>query len=244
MLSNNHNSCAFAEQIVSYIYDEATAKERENFEAHLLDCLPCADEIAGFGLIRSSIGEWRKSVVFALDVPALNIPQLRPVVVEKEQVSLIDELRKLFTFSPAWVGGFAALLICLGLVWLFFGNSKNEMIAEIPPIVEEKPVELPKEEKAFVNPQDEKSADVPQNVKQVEQKTVAPKNQTIKATNTPKLKSVRPKMDGATATNKSVNRNNKSNYAQTNDAPKLVEMNEEDDNSLRLAELFDEIGSE
>lgn len=240
MFSKNHNSsCAFGEQIVTYIYDEANAKERKEFESHLMNCLPCADEIAGFGLVRSSINQWRKEEFFALESPALQIPVTLTQTVKSGKLSWIDEFRKLFSFSPAWVGGFAALLICLGLVWLFFGNSKNEMIAEVPPIVEEKPIEQPKEENAFVKSQDEKPVEIPQNVKQVEQKTVAPKNQTIKAVNMPKLKSVRPKMDGATAENK----NKKSNTNQKKDAPTLVEMSEEDDKSLRLAELFDEIGS-
>ncbi len=242
--NNNHNSsCAFGEQIVSYIYNEASAKERNEFESHLPNCLSCADEIAGFGLVRSSISEWRREELFVLESPALKIPALRPIVATSEKGTWIDELRKLFSFSPAWAAGFAVLIICVGLVWLFFGNSKNEMIVEIPPIVEEKPIEQPKEENAFVKPQDEKPVEIPQKVKQTEQKTVAPKNrETIKAVNTPKLKSVQPKFNNSMATNKqNLNRNNKSNTVQKQEAPTLSGVSDEDDKSLRLAELFNEI---
>lgn len=240
MLDRN---CEFAEQIVAYIYDESTAKERKEFESHLLNCFSCADEIAGFGLVRSSIGEWRKEDIFAFDAPALNIPQLRPVAVPSENSSWIDSLRKLFSFSPMWAGGFAALIVALGLVWFFNSNSKIDAIAEVAPIVEQKPVEIPKEENAFVNPKDEKPADVPQKVKQIEQKTVAPKNQIVKAVNKPKMKSVQPKMDSSMAQDNKVNKNNKSNYAPQKGVPTLAGIDEDEDRSLRLSELFDEIGS-
>lgn len=243
MLKKN---CEFAEQIVAYIYDEASAKERNKFESHLINCLPCADEIAGFGLVRSSINEWRKEEFFALESPALDIPQLRPIVVSSEKSSWIDELRKLFSFTPAWAGGFAALMICLGLVWFFYNNSKIDTIAEVPAIVEEKPAELPKEEIVqTVNPPQSDIKETPQKVKQIEQKTVAPKNQIVKTVNTPKLKSnpVQPKTNNTMAQNNKSNKNNSSTYATKKDAPKLVEVAEEEDESLRLSELFDEIGS-
>ena len=62
MLNNNHNpSCAFAEQIVSYLYNETNAKEKAAFDAHLNNCSTCADELAGFGFVRSSIVEWKNA---------------------------------------------------------------------------------------------------------------------------------------------------------------------------------------
>lgn len=253
--NNNHFSCAFAGQIVSYIYDEATAAERKEFETHLPNCLSCADEIAGFGLVRSSINEWRKKdEIFTLDAPALEIPNLRTAnlaqTVSSEKVSLFDELRKLFTISPAWAAGFAALIVCVGLIWLFFGNSKNDLAAninkqtEVPPAVENKSVEQSKEETASVtNSQTEDSTDVPQKVEEVEQKPNSPRNKAVKAANTtPKLKSVTPKTNNAMAENRQNNRN-KSRYVQKQTTPTLSDMKEEEDNSLRLSELFEEIGT-
>ena len=250
MLSNNnHSTCAFGEQIVSYIYDEASAKERHEFESHLPNCLSCAEEIAGFGLVRSSISEWRKDEFFTLESPALEIPALRPVVVASEKNSWFDEFRKLFSISPAWATGFAALILSIGLVWIFFGSSQNDFVAsnksvEVPtvaPIVVNKTVEQPKEEKVSVNPKDEKVTDVPKNDLTTEQKPVLPKNQVVKASNTaPKVKSVTPKTNNSMAVNKS-NKNNKSNTAQKQSAPTLTEMKDDEDNSLRLSEIFDEI---
>ena len=246
--NNNHNSsCAFAEQIVSYIYDEASAKEKTEFESHLPNCLNCADEIAGFGFVRSSINEWRKDEFFTLESPALEIPALRPAnlaqttVVSNEKDSWIDELRKLFSFSPAWAVGFGALIISIGLVWMFFGSSQNDLAdksSEIPsvaPVIENKTVSNPKEE-ITQNSQVEKVAETP---KAVENKHTAQKNQVVKASNnTPKLKSVTPKKNETVAGNKP---NKKSNNVQKQEVPTLSNLKEEEDKSLRLAELFDEI---
>jgi hypothetical protein len=227
MLSNNHNSCRFAEQIVAYIYDEATATEKENFEAHLPNCLSCADEIAGFGLVRSSITDWRKTEIY------------EPQTVEKS--SWLEGFRKLLTFNPAWAGGFAAMLVCVGLIWVFSGDSKPPIAAntaqEIPPVISNQDKEKtpqPQEEKVSVNPKEEDSKIAPKPVKAVEKKIVQPTQNPVRASKTvPKPKSVTPKTDNFYAGNKS----------QKQKAPTLSEVDGDEDNSLRLAELFDEIDS-
>lgn len=253
MLNNkNHSSCTFAGQIVSYIYDEATAAERKEFETHLPNCISCADEIAGFGLVRSSINEWRKDEFFTLESPALKIPALlsqNPAqTVSSEKISWFENARKIFTISPAWVAGFAVLIICIGLVWMFFGSSKDGLVADaevapVAPIVESNNVSNPTEEKVSVEPQDEQITENPKQDKVIETKVNPQTKQVVKAANTtPKLKPVTPKTNNTMAENKPNNRNNKSNYVQKQTTPTLSDMSEEEDKSLRLSELFEEIG--
>lgn len=251
MLSNNHKSCSFSEQIVEYIYDEISAKERTNFESHLINCLPCADEIAGFGLVRSSIGEWRKEEIFALDAPALQIPVMQTV--ENEKSSWFDEFRKLFTLTPAWAAGFAVLLVCVGLVWMFFGgstkqdfasNSSNQILPVAPIITNESNnlMPQPKEEKAEINPKEEDLKNLPQQVQEVQKKKVAPKVNSVRVSNNaPKQKSLKPKLNESYAVN--LKNINKTNNIQKQNAPTLSEVDGDEDNSLRLSELFDEVGS-
>lgn len=251
MLSNNHKSCSFSEQIVEYIYDEISAKDKTNFESHLIDCLPCADEIAGFGLVRSSIGEWRKEEIFALDAPALQIPVMQTVKSEKS--SWFDEFRKLFTFTPAWAAGFAVLLVCVGLVWMFFGgstkpefasNSSNQ-ISPVAPIITNEGKDLitePKEEKAEINSKEEELNNIPQQVQEVQKKKVAPKVNSVRVSNNaPKQKLLKPKTNEFIAGN--LNKIHKTNNIQKQNAPTLSEVDGDEDNSLRLSELFDEVGS-
>lgn len=245
MLSNNHNSCSFAEQIVEYIYDEIPAKDRTNFESHLINCLPCADEIAGFGLVRSTVSEWRKEEIFALDAPALQVPAIQTI--ESEKSSWFDEFRKLFSFTPAWAAGFAVLLVCVGLVWMFFGGSTkpdfasntSNQVAPVTPIITNESKDLttqPKQEQAVVNPKEEDSKNIPQQVKEIQTKKVAPKVNTVRVSNSaPKQKSLKPKINESYAV--------KTNNVQNQNAPKLSEIDGDEDNSLRLSELFDEVGS-
>ncbi|HMS42538.1 MAG TPA: zf-HC2 domain-containing protein [Pyrinomonadaceae bacterium] len=250
MLSNNHNSsCAFGEQIVSYIYDEASAKERDKFEKHLINCLSCADEIAGFGLVRSSINEWRKEEFLVLESPALKIPELQKAnLVQSEKSSWLNELRNIFSYSPAWTAGFAALIVCVGLIWLVSGSSKENVASnstqEITPVTpinvnqDKESIVPPKEEKAVVMPKEEDSKIAPQSVRTVEKKPVAPKQTPVRASNIAP-KSVTPKINNAMA----VNKNNRTNNIQRQKAPTLSEVDGDEDNSLRLSELFDEIDS-
>lgn len=248
MLSNNHQaSCAFGEQIVSYIYGETSAKGKKNFETHLPNCSTCADEIAGFGLVRSSINDWRKEEFFTLESPTLRIPAWRSTnlaqstVVSGKTNSRIDELRKLLSFSPAWAAVFAAFIICAGLVWLFSSSLKNELAVnksiEIPKVVENNPASNPKQN-ITQNPPDEKITDVP---KTIEAKSTNQRNQNYNAAKTsPKSKSVAPKMNNTLAENKPAT-NKKSNNVQKSEVPTLLNIKEEEDKSLRLAELFEEI---
>ena len=255
MLNKNYNSsCAFDEQIVSYIYDEASVKEKNEFESHLPNCLSCADEIAGFGLVRSSIIEWRKDEFFTLESPALKIPAMRQATlgqtVSSEKDSWFKEFRKLFSFSPAWAAGFAALIISIGLVWLFLGTTSNELasnksleISPVLPISANKNLTTQAEEKVSVKSPNEQINNVQKIDSTKKQESNPQRNQANKtATTTPKLKSVTPKINNSVAENSPVtNKSNKSNNVQKQTSPTLSGMSEEEDKSLRLAELFNEI---
>ena len=53
------NLCARAEDLVAYLYNEATRDEAKDFEAHLHHCASCRTELAAFGGVREALGEWR-----------------------------------------------------------------------------------------------------------------------------------------------------------------------------------------
>jgi Putative zinc-finger len=128
LLDNNYNStCKFAEDVVAYLYGEIETSEKLRFEKHLADCQSCADELAGFSLARSSILEWRNQEFTPLATPVIEIPFEKrtevhnfAIVVEKSP-SLFTRIRDFFYLSPKWMPlatGFAVFAICSGLIFI------------------------------------------------------------------------------------------------------------------------------
>ncbi|MET0751900.1 MAG: hypothetical protein ABWZ66_00940, partial [Pyrinomonadaceae bacterium] len=76
----------------------------------------------------------------------------------------------------------------------------------------------------------------------------SPKNPVEKASDNskalPKNKTLNKKPNGTMAETFIENKRSKTNTTQTQEAPKLSNLSEEEDNSLRLTDLFAEIGTE
>jgi hypothetical protein len=133
------NTCGRAEQLVGYLYGEATADERAVFEQHLSACVACRDELAAFRMVRAAVGEWRAEVLqnaptlalsevtgqaahaAAPSAPATSQPAhaaSRPTPVEFRPAvrrSARAALGEFFALSPAWLrvsSVAAALLLC------------------------------------------------------------------------------------------------------------------------------------
>jgi len=262
MLNNNNNynsnACAFAGEIVSYLYDEAGAKEKIEFETHLNDCATCADELSGFGFVRSSIQEWRSEEIFALEMPALEIPVLeaKKADIQAKTGSWLDGLRRLFSLSPKMAFGsvaFAALLVCAGLTFIILNYSGNETIAEVGNPDSDNIIASNKSntsiEKIISMPPD---TPVPDSVKtdtannQANEKLQPfKKDSSVKVSNNlPKNKLGAPKLNNSEASANNLYKKNKTNNVQKREVPKLSDFDEEEDESLRLADLFAEIDTE
>lgn len=251
MLNNNHNSsCAFAEQLVSYLYGEVNDSEKTAFAVHLKSCSSCADELMEFGLVRSSIVEWKNEEFANLDTPLVKIPY--PTTVSTEKQSWFGGLRQLLTLSPTWATAFAAVVVCVGLAFLAFNFSNKTEVAEkenkpintvISPMVE-KSVEPQIKETAKETVKEEKSqpAIVEKDSPKIAPRN-APANQIVKvASNIKKDKNVA--NNPINAANVRKLKDDKTTVAQQKRAiPKLNSLEEEEDNSLRLADLFAEVES-
>lgn len=123
------NPCGRGEQLVGYLYGEATKDERAGFEQHLSQCAACRDELAAFTQVRESVGEWRAEVlIHAPAIAALDaIPAAAPPPtfrVEPAPRSAWDALREFFALSPAWLrfGSVAAALVVCALAALAVAN--------------------------------------------------------------------------------------------------------------------------
>lgn len=102
------NLCARAEDLVAYLYKEATPSEARDFESHAQHCASCRVEMAAFGDVREAIGEWRQQALGTLSSPALEASHATTAFASakeasKRRRSALTALREFFTLSPLWM---------------------------------------------------------------------------------------------------------------------------------------------
>jgi anti-sigma factor RsiW len=102
--------CERQDDLISFLYGEATERESKEFEQHLRQCVGCRKDMTSFGMVRESIGAWKHGALYALGQPVSTIPRAAP------KKSAVVALREFFHFSPLWVKGavaFATVVFCL-----------------------------------------------------------------------------------------------------------------------------------
>jgi len=99
---NAPNDCGRKDDLVVYLYDEASVAERASFELHLDDCAACRNELTAFGRVRDELSTWQVGLAPRAEIAL--------------QRSRFDVLRELIGMFPVWVrgavlAGAAALLL-------------------------------------------------------------------------------------------------------------------------------------
>jgi anti-sigma factor RsiW len=126
--------CGRGEELIAYLYGESVHEESADFRRHLADCAACGEELAAFGGVRASVGEWREEVMRS--IPALNVAErvapaapasktetrtpevARAVEAERTHArkrSASAALREFFSLAPLWLRAAtaaAALVFC------------------------------------------------------------------------------------------------------------------------------------
>lgn len=141
-------SCDHAENLVTYLYGEASASEARSFEQHLERCPACREEFAAFSRVRRSIGEWRAETLdvaahapLTFTAPAAATPARAFAALSDWRApkhSVVAALRQFFHFSPLWLragGGAAILLTCVlaGIVIINSGRGRITASRVTPP---------------------------------------------------------------------------------------------------------------
>lgn len=250
MNTNGHQnlSCTFAAQLVDYLYSEFAEAEKTVFESHLQNCRACADEAANFSQLRSSIIEWRENDFEPLQTPVFVLPAVRQKVVEKH--SLIETIRSIFILSPMQTA-FAALFVLLtfaGIFWISSSYLRNEDLASDTNRVKneniQSPVVLPTAEIASRNEPNQSPAK-----EVISQKFAAAvsKDSDVKDNSAPgKISSPSAMPVVQKDLNKQIapktGTSPKIKAPVKNNIPAIDDEDEEDNNSLRLSDLFDEVG--
>jgi hypothetical protein len=255
MSDKKYNSnCRFAAEIVSYLYDEIETPEKAVFETHLKDCRSCADELADFSFARFAVRDWRDQDFSHLKTPLFENPFDVKQTSKSGSVnsdSLFDNLRRIFSPRSVWAAGAAAaLIIMIGLAFaatnLFqpdFTAKKNDVnsvsvsVSSNENRAEQTVPKIPVESetaKSF----DPVTPTIKQDAKEI-RKNSAVKVSDRKSKNRSASKTVE---NIAASDVKNFNKPTANDAPMVNrPIPTLNSFDEEDDNTLRLAELFEGI---
>jgi hypothetical protein len=233
MKDANFSECKFSAEIVSYMYDELSSSQRFSFEQHLVDCSECTDEFAAISSARFEVYDWKKLEFDPLETPSFEIP-----IAEVSGVSWSDRIRAVF--AQRWAVptiSFATLaivaIVTAGVI-LRQGDTKDivsgpttvtapakeEVSVPVPNNVPTRNMEKATESKAPIE-RTTTRASVPTRV--TPKRSAA---QTVRAT---RQRPVDVKQTTA--------RNGRKPFPTLSDYP------DDEDTSLRLAELLDDIGS-
>ncbi len=255
MINNNHKNsgCGNAEKLVSYLYGENGAAETTTFEAHLQTCSVCSDELEAFSGVQFSINDWKLKEFAQMETPIIQIPYEKVGKASNNHevsgvtVSWLSGLRKYFSLSPAWslaTASFAILAVCAGIALIVLNSDKSNDVAG----TNTKPVAVPTVQKT-TSPTNENSnqnispdkEEKPLNAQKTPptEVAVAPDTKNNLVVKTP----INQRLPQKAETPKLPKNNNivkRDNNNKIEVPPKMIEEDEEDD-TLRLAELFEEI---
>ena len=241
---NDRQKCPFGDEIVAYIYDEIHSSQRGKFESHLAGCTVCTDEFAGISNARFSIFEWRKVEFAHLPTPKIAIPY-RANSRDVERAGFFAGLRGLSVMkgssSAVMVAG--AVLICVGLGYVamnYVGNN-SQLAGNNKSVDDEKaapPVMAPDQQSVAVLPSTQLQKETNGNEKTISASTRTP----------PPNREIRPAR--ASIETRKIREKNltasrlpgQPSIQQKRKAPALTAYDDDDDKSLRLADLFDEGG--
>lgn len=230
MINNGKTNCPFEDEIVSYIYDEMFGAERLKFETHLAGCSICTDEFAAISDARFSMFEWQKEEFSNLPTPEIVIPyeRKRNFVEETEPIGLFAGLRGWISILKLPVAAAAGLTLVLGLIFIISRSNLPEQ--PIAANVSSRPADLPA---------------VP-SIQPVIQASDAPKATVARPENRD-IRPVKVVVRRQGVNEKQIyarNQPNQKPHPAVSTAPVLSTAYEaDDDNSLRLADLFADIDS-
>ncbi len=218
--------CDLGIEMMAYVYGEMAEADKARIDEHLLECGACTDDFAENSMSRFSVYEWKREEFDAIATPSFVVPY-EPVP-ETASEGWLSGLRGLLAGWPATVAFASVAIVAVGagLFGLNYLGGKEEVA--IVPTVDVKPdapvitVSAPagpvEPEKSIASVTKATAKDPVRPPRVVEAKSVIKKADRIN--------------DGAT----------RAGVIQENKKPRLSNPDDDDDDTLRLADLFDEGG--
>jgi hypothetical protein len=227
----NKSGCGFGDEIVSYMYDELAAADRDRFESHLLACTTCTDDFAAIADARYSVFDWRKREFAALETPAIVIPYDRTEI----QTQRIGALAAFGDIVRSWRLAFATGLIAVAAVTVltlgYLSKPQQVTVSSVP-----YKINVPAAVQNVANEQKQVDVAKPEieSVKHVDLRPYTPRP--VKAHAIKPVVRTHAVLQAPTVAAQTVK-------SGVNKAPVLSNYEENEDKSLRLADLFDtEVG--
>ena len=229
----NDVNCKYSNEIVPYMYGELATSATTEFESHLVDCQTCTDEFAALSAARYEVYDWKKLEFDPLATPAIEI-SFEEVVA----ISWVEKLRS--AFSASWAmpaAAFAGVAIIIGLLGVFVvsRDSGNGVVARSE-------TSIPANDNTNA-PKSAPSINVSQPDRSARAET-EPSQSVPRWTVVSDSTSRRPVRTQPAVAPRSTNlrtKDSRTTTAQTPSVPRLNDFAEEEDNSLRLTELFEDI---
>lgn len=135
--SRKHNpNCSFAEELISYLYEEIQSGKKLEFEKHLNNCNGCTNELEAFYSVSGLVKEWHDLEFSKMESPPIEIPyesNLDKLSANSNKNTWLEKLSNAFSsFGMKPVAGFATILVVLGLGWFWLnsGNNSNPVVAK------------------------------------------------------------------------------------------------------------------
>jgi hypothetical protein len=117
---NERPVCHRAEDLVTYLYGEASEVDSRDFADHLQHCDACRVEFGVFRQVHDSILVWRNEALGSTFSPAAVVSETAvdsaQFVQHERKLSAFAALREFFSVSPLWLRAAtacAALLLCV-----------------------------------------------------------------------------------------------------------------------------------
>jgi len=139
---NERPICHRAEDLVTYLYGEASEVDAKDFDGHLKQCAACRSEFGVFQQVHDSILVWRNEALGSTFNPAVlpvtTAVESTQIVRHERRLSALAALREFFSVSPLWLRAataFAALLLCaLGALTISRSWNRPTQLAIREPI--------------------------------------------------------------------------------------------------------------
>lgn len=217
-----NSECKLSADIVPYLYGELSPAEGSAFESHLLECVDCTDEFAAMSNARYEVYDWKKTEFEPLATPVFTIPYAEPAL------SWFDKVRA--TFGPSWAvpgaafAGMAIVSVFAGIV--YFSGDTGSNVAQGNTNSRPVSATAAPEERVVVG-EDDVEAPAPREIQPVRPVTGGAVRKRA-ARPDKKIAVPRPVEARAVST-------------PNRPAPTLNEFADDEDTSLRLAQLFEDI---
>ena len=128
---NERPVCHRAEDLVTYLYGEASVADARDFAGHLQRCDACRAEFAIFKQVHESVTLWRNEALGVTTSPssqAATVLAMPDSSQPERRLSALAALREFFSVSPLWLRSataLAAVLLCV-LAVLAISRSWNK----------------------------------------------------------------------------------------------------------------------